>query len=297
MKHLKLWIFFENKELKFSQTAFNQMINLKSNSSVFIPFNEVIYDKTKIISGLIILDIFNKLFSKHKMINFKSWNDSNFFDYNFYEKIVIPNADELKLIINNSFKGIVNYDLSNIMSEGMQIKFKVVSTFEFKAEFSEFEMAINFNKNYLNDSKKGQILKHELRHITQYINTTLINIANNWIKESKNYDDLGFLLKRTLFVKSDKYWFGSGKTKKIDDSDLTGFQKYLVNNEEYKVWLSDIIDYAIAENNLELDYNKAFKLCWDWIVKNDKFKIMKQMRKEAVKDFWLGLAAKLDYLK
>lgn len=301
------FLILEKAELKYSNSALEEMNDLEEDKLIKIPLKELVYDSPKIISGLIILDIFNKLFPKNRMLNFRNWLKANFFnpDYSEAKDLDTDKKNEFMKIINDSFKGIINWNLDNILNENVEIMFKIAPTYSnFHGNFKVMDnndISIKVNSLFINNKKN--ILIHELRHLTQYVNSILISIANNWLKETnpKNnyfYNRLDLVLKTCLWFNKEEL-FGWGKTKKIGaDVNFNDFANYLNIDNEYKPWMSDLINKSIEESDIEnLDYDKSLKKCWNWLLNNKNFNYIRKKRKEAAKDYWLHLQNKLKELK
>jgi len=101
-------------------------------------------------------------------------------------------------------------------------------------------------RSYVNWNQTKSLIKHELEHVTQLINSTCIDFSKELEIELKQYSnpaDIDFMGITRVNLKTSKFFAGSGKTKSKKRADLRkDYEAYLLNNEEYKPYLTNIID-------------------------------------------------------
>jgi len=101
-------------------------------------------------------------------------------------------------------------------------------------------------RKYVDWEDTKSLIRHELEHVTQLVNSACIDYykeLNIELKEYSNPADIDFLGIARVNLKTTQYFAGSGKTKSKKRGDLrTDHEAYLLNNEEYKPYLTNIID-------------------------------------------------------
>jgi len=102
-------------------------------------------------------------------------------------------------------------------------------------------------RTYVDWETKKSIIKHELEHVTQIINSACIEFSKELeaeLKQLNNPADIDFMgITRVNLRTSNIFFAGSGKTKTKKRGVLTkDYYAYLLNNEEYKPYLTNIID-------------------------------------------------------
>lgn len=185
----------------------------------------------------------------------------------------------------------------------------------------QFIIGINTHELLTTDIVKNTI-RHELQHMTQYLNSFCLDIGQKIIKNrgeiSKPKD---FILDSYYKTSKNPGKVGGGKTKiptklpvnefdpktgdklKNDEIEFKRMLNYLSDNAEYKPWITDKVEFGIEnwinKNPKNIDSLKPFNVenvigdIFNSLIKDPDIKMIKSVRKETDKDIINLLRKKL----
>ena len=224
---------------KYSQTAANEIFNnllpyfkkgKKRKISVGVILKEALYDKIAQNNGAPFLYHANGLgkeFSDIPELS-KYWNSKNKSFDNKY----------IRYILNQKFP--IDVELSNKITD--KKTFGHIFVYQEDSISTTFKIVF-YIKNFNNNEKIfNQAIKHELRHIGQYINKLAIKYGEEIYLEN----DIKKMFPIPLRIKEEFLFapIGLGRQKTGLETDTHG-SKYVQGDVEFEPHIADIVEYSI----------------------------------------------------
>lgn len=252
----------EAGELKYSQIAFNKIYKIyreniiKDNPDVSeiveVPIKDFLFNTNKDILNGCILFIKLTLENGNVFDNVeemkKNWDvTTKSFKQNFIDSVL--NQTQLKIHFN---MGTVTKAYGDSADGYVNAKANVIELWLIarKPTYVPGSNEITPMRNIVNWDYLKSTIKHELQHVTQIINSICITYSkelNEQLKQNNDSSHVEFDTIPRYHMKSIMYFAGSGKTKSKERGDpRKDYKKYLLNSEEYKPHLTNIIDEIIT---------------------------------------------------